>query len=130
MSNNDVQSFAFCNTFVITDTRFFDKGLHKWLVRYIFIPLGGTNKNQGFLRSMLNSVLVFGFVYTWHGYQFHHLIWASWNWLGVFLEKVADSIYRMKPVQNYEVSRASYLNFRFAVQCRLRQCTSCRNLVV
>ena len=60
---------------------------------------------------MLNSVLVFAFVYMWHGFQKAHLAWASLNWFGVFVEKIALDIYKRKDVQEFEVSiLKSFLN--------------------
>jgi len=72
--------------------RYFDKGLHKWLVRYIFIPLGGSIKDQAMWRNLLTSMLVFGFVYLWHGLRNDHLVWATLNWFGVFIEKIAEDV--------------------------------------
>ena len=89
--------------------RYFDKGLHKWLVRYVFLPLGGGNRNQGVLRNLVISALVFGFVYVWHGQQNDHLVWAGLNWFGVSIEKLADDIYRKPAVKEFEVSSVAHL---------------------
>ena len=73
-------------------------------MRYIFIPLIGAGKNQAIFRNLFTSMFVFGFVYMWHGLRNDHLVWASLNWFGVLIEKIADDIYRKKAVQEFEVS--------------------------
>uniref|UniRef100_A0A8C4R1D0 Hedgehog acyltransferase n=1 Tax=Eptatretus burgeri TaxID=7764 RepID=A0A8C4R1D0_EPTBU len=64
--------------------RTFDTGLHQWLVRYIYLPLGGSQ--TGTLRLLLASAATFAFVAAWHGGQKDLLLWAGVNWLGVLME--------------------------------------------
>ncbi|CAL8998268.1 unnamed protein product [Prunus brigantina] len=45
---------------------------NKWLVRYLYIPLGGTR------RKLLNVWVVFTFVAIWHDLEWKLL---SWAWL-------------------------------------------------
>jgi D-alanyl-lipoteichoic acid acyltransferase DltB (MBOAT superfamily) len=45
---------------------------NKWLLRYIYIPLGGKN------RRALNSFLIFTFVAIWHDIELRLL---TWGWL-------------------------------------------------
>lgn len=49
--------------------RMWHKGFNHWLIRYMYIPLGG-NKN------ILSVVCVILFVAFWHDHTFHILIWA------------------------------------------------------
>nr|CAB3252763.1 protein-cysteine N-palmitoyltransferase HHAT-like [Phallusia mammillata] len=82
--------------------KYFDRGLHKWLVRYIYIPLGGSNPDMNFLQKTINSLVPFAFVYVWHGTTQHYFIWAVLNWFGVYIEKVALDVYRSTTFQEFE----------------------------
>ncbi|XP_010887368.2 protein-cysteine N-palmitoyltransferase HHAT isoform X3 [Esox lucius] len=64
--------------------RHFDVGLYYWLIRYIYIPLGGSR--HGLLWKMLSTALAFGFVCLWHGGHDYLQYWAIMNWLGVLVE--------------------------------------------
>nr|XP_039266298.1 protein-cysteine N-palmitoyltransferase HHAT-like [Styela clava] len=77
-----------------------DRGLHKWLVRYVYIPCGGSK--AGVLRSIFSLMVTFTFVTYWHGPLIHHLWWGFFCWFGVLVESIALGIYRTKPVQNFE----------------------------
>ncbi|CAN6648872.1 membrane-bound O-acyltransferase Gup1p [Trichomonascus vanleenenianus] len=54
--------------------RSWHRSYNRWTLRYIYIPLGGTN------RPILNSLIVFSFVAIWHDIQLHLLFWG---WLVV-----------------------------------------------
>ena len=41
-----------------------------WLIRYMYIPLGGKNK------KLLNTFIIFSFVALWHDLKFNLLLWA------------------------------------------------------
>uniref|UniRef100_A0A7S1PFR6 Glycerol uptake protein n=1 Tax=Percolomonas cosmopolitus TaxID=63605 RepID=A0A7S1PFR6_9EUKA len=47
-----------------------------WLLRYVYIPLGGNR--QGKVRQILSILLVFTFVALWHDITLHLL---AWGWL-------------------------------------------------
>ncbi|KAJ8250500.1 hypothetical protein COCON_G00224220 [Conger conger] len=64
--------------------RHFDVGLYHWLVRYIYIPAGGSH--HGPLRKMLSMALTFSFISYWHGGHDYLRNWALMNWLGVMVE--------------------------------------------
>ncbi|KAI0766788.1 MBOAT-domain-containing protein [Irpex lacteus] len=52
--------------------RSWHRSYNLWIVRYIYIPLGGTTNN------IVNTVLVFSFVALWHDLSFTLL---AWGWL-------------------------------------------------
>lgn len=60
-----------------------------WIVRYIFIPLGGSKKNK-----FLNIFLVFLFVALWHDLDWRLLHWALIISLMFVPEMVSTQIYR------------------------------------
>lgn len=85
----------------VTDMwKYFDKGLHSWLLRYIYIPSGGSRVGQ--LRSVLNTMLPFLFVCFWHGATHGQRYWACLSWLGVYLENVALKLYKTDEVRTLE----------------------------
>ncbi|KZC09562.1 Protein-cysteine N-palmitoyltransferase Rasp [Dufourea novaeangliae] len=63
--------------------KYFDKGLYKFLVRYIYIPLLKSNFNK-----VLASFLCFTFVFVWHGMQINIFIWAFLNFIGLNIESL------------------------------------------
>uniref|UniRef100_A0A8C9V0F0 Hedgehog acyltransferase n=1 Tax=Scleropages formosus TaxID=113540 RepID=A0A8C9V0F0_SCLFO len=63
--------------------RYFDVGLYHWLLRYIYFPMGGSQK--GLLRRLLSTCLAFGFVCYWHGGHDYLQNWALLNWAGLTL---------------------------------------------
>lgn len=53
------------------------RSFNRWILRYIYIPLGGTSKSrEGLGRSILNMLLVFSFVALWHDIQLRLLVWG------------------------------------------------------
>ncbi|XP_078493684.1 protein-cysteine N-palmitoyltransferase HHAT isoform X1 [Ciona intestinalis] len=92
--------------------KYFDKGLHNWLLRYIYFPLGGYSRNDSFIKSTVNSAIPFVFVYVWHGLHTSHLYWAAVNWFGVYVEKIAMDVYRSERVKIFEAKYLSETNSR------------------
>ncbi|TRZ02234.1 hypothetical protein DNTS_017577 [Danionella cerebrum] len=78
--------------------RQFDVGLYKWLIRYIYVPLGGSR--QGVFRKLLSTALAFGFVCFWHGCHDYLMYWALLNWVGVLLENVLAHFLSSGPLHN------------------------------
>ncbi|XP_049626720.1 protein-cysteine N-palmitoyltransferase HHAT [Suncus etruscus] len=64
--------------------RTFDVGLHEFLIRYVYIPAGGSR--HGLLGTLLSTALTFAFVSFWHGGHADLWCWAALNWLGVTAE--------------------------------------------
>ncbi|XP_004641263.1 protein-cysteine N-palmitoyltransferase HHAT isoform X1 [Octodon degus] len=64
--------------------RYFDVGLHNFLIRYVYIPLGGSQ--HGLLGTLLSTAMTFAFVSYWHGGYDYLWCWAALNWLGVAVE--------------------------------------------
>nr|XP_044997502.1 protein-cysteine N-palmitoyltransferase HHAT isoform X2 [Jaculus jaculus] len=67
--------------------RYFDVGLHNFLIRYVYIPLGGSK--HGLLGTLLSTAMTFAFVSYWHGSYEDLWCWAGLNWLGVTVESAA-----------------------------------------
>uniref|UniRef100_A0A8D2DH52 Hedgehog acyltransferase n=1 Tax=Sciurus vulgaris TaxID=55149 RepID=A0A8D2DH52_SCIVU len=64
--------------------RHFDVGLHNFLIRYVYIPLGGSQ--HGLLGTLLSTGMTFAFVSYWHGGYDYLWCWAALNWMGITVE--------------------------------------------
>lgn len=81
--------------YLFTDMwKYFDRGLHVWMIRYIYIPMGGSHK--GIVRQLFASICTFAFIWQWHGGDVVTLWWFIPNWMGVVTESMA-SIVLAKP---------------------------------
>jgi D-alanyl-lipoteichoic acid acyltransferase DltB (MBOAT superfamily) len=96
------------NTYsTITFWRSWHRSFNRWLVRYIFVPLGGTSSRSlaSTLRTVVNYILIFTFVALWHDISLHLLIWG---WLIVFFmmpEIIAGYLF---PRRNWEKNLTAY----------------------
>ncbi|KAK3330132.1 MBOAT, membrane-bound O-acyltransferase family-domain-containing protein [Apodospora peruviana] len=63
--------------------RSWHRSYYRWLLRYIYIPLGGSSFAtwRGAARSIVTYLMVFTFVALWHDIKMRMLIWG---WLIVF----------------------------------------------
>lgn len=82
--------------------RHFDVGLYKWLIRYIYVPLGGSR--HGAFRKLLSTALAFGFVCFWHGCHDYLLYWALLNWVGVLVENAFALLFSSRPLRHAVVN--------------------------
>lgn len=83
------------------------RSYNRWLVRYIFIPMGGS-KNRGkyaLAKSALNYILIFTFVALWHDIKLNLLIWGWLIVLFMLPEFIAGYIF---PRKNWEGHLNSY----------------------
>lgn len=83
-------------------TQSFWRGWHRsfnrWIVRYIYIPLGGSGGpgakgNWGKARAMVNFLAVFTFVALWHDINLRLLAWGWLITLFVLPEVLAELIF-------------------------------------
>lgn len=66
--------------------RSFDVGLHRFLIRYIYIPIGGSKSGHG--GMLLSTGITFAFVTYWHGAHQNLWCWAVLNWIGINTEYI------------------------------------------
>ncbi|MCJ1461572.1 glycerol transporter [Pseudocyphellaria aurata] len=92
-------------------TQSFWRGWHRsfnrWIVRYIYIPLGGsggpgTKGIMGKARAMLNFLAVFTFVALWHDINLRLLAWGWLITLFVLPEVLAESLFPPQKWQNHQ----------------------------
>ncbi|KAK3876202.1 hypothetical protein Pcinc_018982 [Petrolisthes cinctipes] len=80
--------------------RYFDQGLYRFMLRYIYVPWVGEDNSVG--RQLQGTILVFTFVYVWHGVSSQVLWWAIINCMGVVTEKLADIVARSDLYRRWE----------------------------
>jgi D-alanyl-lipoteichoic acid acyltransferase DltB (MBOAT superfamily) len=71
------------------------RSFNRWIVRYIYIPLGGSTSTGfwGHVRSISNYLAVFTFVAVWHDIQLRLLMWGWLITLFVLPEVVGSLIF-------------------------------------
>ncbi|MED6240139.1 hypothetical protein ATANTOWER_016671 [Ataeniobius toweri] len=82
--------------------RHFDEGLYRWLIRYIYVPLGGSR--HGPFYKVLSTGFAFGFVCFWHGGLDYLRYWALMNWAGVLVENGIKSLFASSCLRSIVVS--------------------------
>ncbi|KAL8304754.1 hypothetical protein RB601_007018 [Gaeumannomyces tritici] len=86
--------------------RAWHRSYNRWLVRYMFVPLGGADfrSRKGAARSILNYIVIFTFVALWHDIQLRLLIWG---WLIVLFfipEVVAGYLFPRRKWENHPIA--------------------------
>ncbi|OCK84877.1 glycerol uptake protein 1 [Lepidopterella palustris CBS 459.81] len=71
------------------------RSFNRWIVRYIYIPIGGSGAAGfwGQARSVLNYLAVFTFVALWHDIQLQLLMWGWLITLFVLPEIIASLLF-------------------------------------
>lgn len=66
------------------------RSYYRWLLRYIYVPLGGSSfaSPRAAARSVLTYLVVFTFVALWHDIKLHLLVWG-WLVVVFFLPEIA-----------------------------------------
>ncbi|KAI4203344.1 MAG: hypothetical protein LQ350_001865 [Teloschistes chrysophthalmus] len=83
------------------------RSFNRWIVRYIYIPLGGsggpgTHGQWGKARAVVNMLVVFTFVALWHDIQLKLLIWGWLITLFVLPEVLAGYAFPKRKWQNHK----------------------------
>ncbi|KAL8699209.1 MAG: hypothetical protein Q9201_006137 [Fulgogasparrea decipioides] len=80
------------------------RSFNRWIVRYIYIPLGGSRAhgNWGKARAVVNMLAVFTFVALWHDIQLKLLIWGWLIMLFVLPEVLAGYMFPKQRWQNHK----------------------------
>jgi len=82
------------------------RSFNRWIVRYIYIPLGGsggpgTRGPLGQMRGVCNLLVVFTFVAIWHDIQLRLLVWGWLISLFVLPETVATLLFPRNNWKNH-----------------------------
>ena len=83
------------------------RSYYRWLLRYIYIPLGGSSFRSGrdAVRSVVTYLVVFTFVALWHDIKLNLLIWG-WLIVVFFLPEIAASY--LFPKRKWESRPTAY----------------------
>jgi D-alanyl-lipoteichoic acid acyltransferase DltB (MBOAT superfamily) len=79
------------------------RSFNRWIVRYLYIPLGGSTGSK--VRAAINFVAVFMFVALWHDIQLRLLMWGWLVSLFVLPEVVAMLLF---PRRNFKGRETLY----------------------
>lgn len=71
--------------------RAWHRSYNRWVIRYIYVPLGGAGK-KGATSRIVNSLLVFTFVAVWHDIELKLLMWG-WLVVVFLLPEIFATIY-------------------------------------
>ncbi|XP_049266900.1 protein-cysteine N-palmitoyltransferase HHAT isoform X20 [Rhipicephalus sanguineus] len=80
--------------------RYFDRGMHLWIRRYIYEPVMSETRTA--FRLILGAVVAFTFTCTWHSLRKHEAVWCALSVLGITLEVITIQIRKWTPVKNFE----------------------------
>ncbi|XP_047349110.1 protein-cysteine N-palmitoyltransferase HHAT isoform X1 [Vespa velutina] len=89
--------------------KYFDRGLYKFLIRYIYIPVV---KSKNYYRKLFGSFLCFTFVFLWHGMQTNIFTWALLNFIGLNIENLSRIIGNTKRYNQFQTKYLSSWNRR------------------
>lgn len=81
--------------------RAWHRSYNRWVIRYLYVPLGGAGgKNSGATRRVVNSLVVFSFVAIWHDIELKLLLWG---WLVVLflVPEILATIYFKKHASSW-----------------------------
>lgn len=98
--------------------RSWHRSYNLWIVRYIYVPLGGNR------HVILSTLLVFTFVALWHDLSLRLLTWGWLVSLFILPEIIAKSVVRQdrygdRPWYRHVAASGAVLNILFMMTCNL-----------
>ncbi|TVY38080.1 Glycerol uptake protein [Lachnellula subtilissima] len=95
------------NPSTIAFWRSWHKSYNRWLIRYIYIPMGGADSSTWIstIRSFVNYLTVFTFVALWHDIKLNLLIWGWLIVLFMLPEAIAGYVF---PPRKWEDRKTAY----------------------
>lgn len=86
--------------------RAWHRSYNRFVVRYIYVPLGGSGEQTSMLRSIVNMLVVFTFVALWHDISARVLTWSWLVVLFVLPEMLCRTV--LFPPQRYKDRPTTY----------------------
>ncbi|XP_049526750.1 protein-cysteine N-palmitoyltransferase HHAT-like isoform X2 [Dermacentor silvarum] len=80
--------------------RYFDRGMHLWIRRYIYEPVLGDTRTA--FRMLLGTLVAFSFTCTWHSLHTHEAVWCALSGLGIALEVITIELRKWTPIKSFE----------------------------
>jgi protein-cysteine N-palmitoyltransferase HHAT len=93
--------------------RAWHRSFNRWIIRYIYIPLGGSN------RPVVNTLAVFTFVAFWHDISLKLLVWGWLVTLFILPEVIAHVVMPPKKVPSHPLLCHAVIFFSFFFGWRL-----------
>jgi D-alanyl-lipoteichoic acid acyltransferase DltB (MBOAT superfamily) len=85
-----------CNNYTFEGFwRSWHRSFNQWLIRYLFIPLGGSKFKS------LNIWVVFSFVAIWHDFELNLIFWAWCICLSLIPEMIIRKYFQSKKVESF-----------------------------
>ncbi|KAG6458715.1 hypothetical protein O3G_MSEX011000 [Manduca sexta] len=90
--------------------RYFDVGLYKFLVKYIYKP--GYNTLSKYVKlskigyKLIASLATFLFIFLWHGTVWNIFVWSALNYIGILLEYTGKAI---SETETYKFFKKAFL---------------------
>lgn len=83
--------------------RAWHRSFNKWIVRYMYIPLGGSKISGrfGMARTILNYLVVFTFVALWHDISLNLLVWGWLIVLFMLPEIIGSKLFPRSKWENH-----------------------------
>ena len=87
--------------------RAWHRSYNRWIIRYIFIPLGGSGRSESRgvwakARTIFNYLTIFTFVALWHDINLKLLMWGWLITLFILPEVIAGLLFPKKRWQNHK----------------------------
>ncbi|XP_041975324.1 protein-cysteine N-palmitoyltransferase Rasp [Aricia agestis] len=86
--------------------RYFDVGLYRFLVKYIYRPsYSAICENFRLPRvvyKLMASLLTFIFIFMWHGTVWHIFLWSLFNYCGITLEQFGKVVAKQKLYKSFK----------------------------
>ena len=112
--------------------RYFDEGLHKFLHRYIYLPvINQAGHTPNIIMQLVAAAVCFSFIYIWHVITPHLFTWSVLNFLGILVEKMASRIWQWESYQNVEralLSPQGQRRLHAALSAQLVLMSTCSNI--
>ncbi|KAJ8736208.1 hypothetical protein PYW08_006864 [Mythimna loreyi] len=90
--------------------RYFDVGLYRFLLKYIYKPvfyaLSLSIKLPKIVYKLLSSLITFMFIFMWHGTMWNIFVWSLLNYLGIAIEYIGKAVPESK---NYKLFKEKVL---------------------
>uniref|UniRef100_L7M0I5 Acyltransferase required for palmitoylation of hedgehog hh family of secreted signaling n=1 Tax=Rhipicephalus pulchellus TaxID=72859 RepID=L7M0I5_RHIPC len=80
--------------------RYFDRGMHLWIRRYVYDPLVGDRRGAAWI--MLGAAFAFAFSWLWHGMDRVATVWFVLSVLGIAAEVLAAEARKLRAVKDFE----------------------------
>uniref|UniRef100_A0A2A4JTP1 Protein-cysteine N-palmitoyltransferase Rasp n=1 Tax=Heliothis virescens TaxID=7102 RepID=A0A2A4JTP1_HELVI len=90
--------------------RYFDVGLYRFLLKYIYKPvyltLSNSFKISKIIYKLISSLITFTFIFMWHGTMWNIFVWSVLNYVGIVIEYFGKAV---AGTEKYKLFKANVL---------------------